>query len=219
MNGPKPTTDTEALEASRAPVDKREPTAASRAVPGVLIAFVAFMLYWGDMYVMDNGGDLMGENGSFPQDLYYPVSSYASLKDMHPKSDNLFDIGKDAFSYYGCAGCHQLSGLGTPGLNPPLAGSEWVLAEGPNRIIRIILHGLRGPIEVKGEQYNSQMTPFGPVITDDQTIAALATFIRQEWGNNASEVSPEKVAEIREAEASRSTQWTAEELMKIPAAD
>jgi mono/diheme cytochrome c family protein len=63
------------------------------------------------------------------------------------------------------------------------------------------------------------MTPFGPVITDDQTIAALATYIRQEWGNNASAVSPEKVAEIREAEKSRPTQWTAEELMKIPVAD
>jgi mono/diheme cytochrome c family protein len=61
------------------------------------------------------------------------------------------------------------------------------------------------------------MTPFGASMTDDQ-IASVLTYIRQssDWGNNASEVTPEMVKTVREKTASRTTPWTADELLKIP---
>jgi mono/diheme cytochrome c family protein len=111
------------------------------------------------------------------------------------------------------------SGTGNRGNNvPPLAGSEWVLAEGPNRIIRIVLNGLQGPLEVKGDQYGANvMTPFN-ILTDEQIAAAL-TFVRHSWGNNAGPVSPEKVKAIREATKDRDGSWSPDELKKIPEKD
>jgi mono/diheme cytochrome c family protein len=193
-----------------------EPTAGSRALPGVLIAFLAFMFYWGDIYVMDNGGDLMGKNGSFPEAVYYPYTKYAEIPT--PGGDDS-ELGRIAYQKY-CQACHQPNGMGAPGSFPPLAGSEWVLADGPNRIIRIVLDGLSGPITVKGQQFNSVMVPWRDVIADDKEIAALLTFIRTEWGNSASEVTPEQVTEVRGATSSRAGRsWTAAELEKIPTAN
>src|SRR5260370_7118177 len=76
-----------------------------------------------------------------------------------------------------CSACHMPSGTGNRGNNvPPLAGSERVLAEGPNRIIRFVLNGLQGPLEVKGDQSGANvMTPFN-ILTDDP-IATPFTFV------------------------------------------
>lgn len=112
-----------------------------------------------------------------------------------------------------CQACHQANGQGVPGVYPPLAGSEW--AQGSEeRIIRIVLHGLSGPITVEGKQYNNVMTPFGGVLKDDQ-IANVLTYVRQEWGNKAPEVKAETVAKVRAETATRTQAWTAAELEKI----
>jgi mono/diheme cytochrome c family protein len=197
-----------------------EPTAADRLLPALLIGILGALLYWGDMYVMIHGADPMGKGGSFPEELYYPIESYAALEQMHPKTGgNLMEIGRVAYQKY-CQACHQPSGLGQPGMFPPLAGSDWVLVDSPNRIIRIVLDGLTGPITVNGQVYNNVMVPWRETIQDDQEIAAVLTFIRNEWGNQAPEVSAEKVAEIREATQDRAGRpWTAEELLKIPLTD
>jgi len=198
-----------------------EPTASSRPLPAILIGILALVVFWGDSYVMDHGGDLMGKGGSFPKEVYYPVPSYAALEKLNPEdpSKKLIEIGRNGYSYYGCIGCHQPNGMGTPGVNPPLTGSEWVNAEGPNRIARIILHGLIGPITVNGQSFNSQMPPLGTAITDDEELAGIITFIRQEWGNTGSPVTAEQVAKIREETKDRTSQWKADELLAIPAAD
>ena len=113
-----------------------------------------------------------------------------------------------------CIACHQTTGLGLPGAYPPLAGSEW--AQGPeDRIIRIVLDGLTGPITVKGGSFNSTMPVFGPLLRDEQ-IADVLTYVRSEWGNNAPPVAPDKVKQIRAAVADRNGPWTPEELLKIP---
>jgi mono/diheme cytochrome c family protein len=101
-----------------------------------------------------------------------------------------------------------------PGQYPPLAGSDWAL--GPeDRVIRIVLNGLSGPITVKNTSFNGSMPAFGPLLRDEQ-IADVLTYVRSEWGNNAPAVSPEKVKEIRSAVSSRTAQWASEELLKIP---
>src|SRR5260370_10649615 len=118
-----------------------------------------------------------------------------------------------------CSACHMPSGTGNRGNDvPPLAGSEWVLAEGPNRIIRIVLNGLQGSLEVKGDQYGANvMTPFN-ILTDDQ-VAAVLTFVRHSWGNNAGPVTPEKVRIIRETTKDKDTSCNPDELKKIPQTD
>jgi mono/diheme cytochrome c family protein len=112
-----------------------------------------------------------------------------------------------------CIACHQANGLGVPGQYPPLAGSEWVTGS-EERAIRIVLHGLNGPIKVGDKEYNNVMAPLG-VLRDDQ-IANVLSYVRATWGNAAPEVQPETVAKVRADTAGRTAFWTAAELEKIP---
>lgn len=108
-----------------------------------------------------------------------------------------------------CVACHQGSGEGLAGAFPPLANSDWVTgdAEVP---IKILLSGLGGPIDVNGVTYNGAMPAFGAVFNDEE-IAAVVTHIRTNFGNEASEVTIEQVAAIREESGDRGV-WTADEL-------
>ncbi|MEO5814724.1 MAG: cytochrome c [Gemmatimonadaceae bacterium] len=112
-----------------------------------------------------------------------------------------------------CVVCHQLDGAGKEQLYPPLAGSEWVQGD-ENKLIRIILGGLTGPVEVAGETFNSAMPGWGPVL-DDKDIAAVATYIRSSWGNKAAPITTAKVTSIRAAMASRKVPWTVAELAQV----
>jgi mono/diheme cytochrome c family protein len=116
-----------------------------------------------------------------------------------------------------CITCHQATGLGVPGVYPPLAGSEWVNGS-EDRIIRILLNGLKGPITVHGATFGAVPMPVigpGGQGWNDEKIAAALTYIRQEWGNKAPPVTTEKVTEIRGQVGTR-VEWSAEELLKLP---
>ena len=112
-----------------------------------------------------------------------------------------------------CASCHLARGQGKPGIGPPLAGASWVEGS-PERLTRISLYGIRGPIEVKGKQYNLEMPGVLYYQFDDQQMAAVLSYIRQAWGNNATAISAELVAEIRATTGERDS-FTAEELAAI----
>ncbi|MCX6956028.1 MAG: cytochrome c [Verrucomicrobia bacterium] len=111
-----------------------------------------------------------------------------------------------------CFACHQPTGLGLPGAFPPLAGSPIVTEADPGKVIRIALHGLQGPIEVKGVKYNSMMPAHGPQL-QDREIADVLTYVRNTWENKAAPVTVEAVAEVR-AKVQRPTPWTWAELTK-----
>src|SRR3954451_16807986 len=112
-----------------------------------------------------------------------------------------------------CAACHQATGEGVEGTYPPLAGSEIVNGD-EAKVVRIVLNGLTGPVEVAGETYSGMMPPWGGVLKDPE-IAAVLTYVRSAWGNKAAPVTPAKVAAIRAATASRTTPWTAAELAQV----
>ncbi len=112
-----------------------------------------------------------------------------------------------------CSTCHQPTGEGMPGAFPPLAGSDIVNMQSPDRMIAIILKGLQGPVTVKGQEFNSVMSPWESVLSDDQ-IAAITTHERSSWGNSAPAVTPEMVAAVRTKVADRTTSWTIGELEK-----
>jgi len=107
-----------------------------------------------------------------------------------------------------CVACHQSSGRGDPALAPPLRRSPFLLGD-ETKLARILLHGLNGPIDVLGQRFDSDMPAFA--LTDAE-LAALATYVRREWGNTAEPVTPETVARVRTETRSRQPAWTVKEL-------
>ena len=96
---------------------------------------------------------------------------------------------------------------------PPLDNSPWVV--GPaERLIRIVLHGVEGPIEVNGKTYDREMPGFGGMLTDRQT-AALATYARARFGASAPPVTPQDVMRVRKNHAGRTAYWSAAELLDL----
>src|SRR5207249_3631031 len=119
-----------------------EPAAGPARAPVWLFVLMAVLAFWGMGFLDKNGG-------GFDARVYGPYKSYAELDNDQPRLAKGPDPkkGRVAFGLF-CAACHQESGLGNPANNvPPLVHSEWVLAEGPNRLIRIVLNGLQGPVK------------------------------------------------------------------------
>jgi hypothetical protein len=81
--------------------------------------------------------------------------------------------------------------------------------------VKILLHGLQGPIQVKGNTYNGAMPPWKQ-LKDDQ-IAMILTYIRNEWGNSAPPITAEQVAKVREETAAQTEPYTQNQLKAIPA--
>lgn len=99
-----------------------------------------------------------------------------------------------------CITCHQPNGAGLEISGfPPLNQSPWVLGN-QDRLIKLTLNGLMGPLEVGGKKYPGQvpMTPFGGML-NDQEVADVLTFVRNSFGNKGSVISAGKVKEIRAA--------------------
>ena len=146
--------------------------------------------------------------------LSWPGKSGMAVAEARPLTETdkqLFESGKTQYQLI-CGACHQPTGQGLDGLAPPLAESEWTTGS-PERLARIALGGVRGPLNVKGRVWELEMPPVN-VLTDEQ-IAALLTYIRREWGHTASPISPEFVAKIRKETADRQEAWTEAELLKI----
>ena len=96
---------------------------------------------------------------------------------------------------------------------PPLEGSPWVI--GPEeRLVRILLHGVKGRIVVNGKTYDREMPGFGGVLSDRQ-IASLASYARSRFGAKTVAVSPAAVRSIRARHADRRSYWSAEELLQL----
>ena len=111
-----------------------------------------------------------------------------------------------------CLNCHQANAKGLANIYPPLAGSEWVTGD-KGALIKMLLHGLSGPITVKGEPYGTgNPIPMPPSGLDDQKTADVLTYIRSNFGNQADAVTPEEVRTLREKHKDRTTLWTVPEL-------
>ena len=121
--------------------------------------------------------------------------------------------GQQLFTLY-CSACHGADGKGaTGGTFPPLSESPWVAGDA-DRATKIALKGLTGPVDVLGKTYNLEMPPQGAVLPDDQ-LAAILTYVRSAWGNQAGAVTPDFVKTVRASVTDRNTAWTAEEILKL----
>ena len=101
--------------------------------------------------------------------------------------------GAKVYAVY-CRACHQRDGKGDGLRFPPLDSSEWVMGD-KKRLINIVLNGLQGPVEVKKKPYNGSMPKHS--FLKDEDIAQVLTYIRQNFGNNASAVNPSEVNTFR----------------------
>ena len=124
------------------------------------------------------------------------VAAPSHLSANHKK---LFVQGSEIYAREGhCITCHQGNGKGLPGSGfPPLAGTKWTIGDS-DRLIKLTLKGLMGPIEVLGQKYPGQvpMTPFEHML-NDQEIASVLTYVRNSFGNKATPVETKDVARIR----------------------
>jgi len=135
--------------------------------------------------------------------------------DLAGKDKELYLKGAEVFSREGhCITCHQENGLGLPAANfPPIAGTTWSQGN-EERLIKLTLHGLYGPIDINGTHYPGlvPMTPFKGLT--DEEIAAVLTYVRNSFGNKASVITPEKVAAVRAATKDRPSFYSPAELLK-----
>ncbi len=93
-----------------------------------------------------------------------------------------------------CSVCHQANGEGMPNVFPPLAKSDFLMAD-KKRSIGVVLNGLSGPVNVNGNAFDSIMPPMSQL--NDDEIADILTFTMNSWGNEGEVVSAEEVAAVR----------------------
>ena len=113
-----------------------------------------------------------------------------------------------------CVTCHQADGKGLDPAFPSLAKSPWV-TDDAERLIKLTLYGLMGPLEVNGKKYDGQvpMTPFGGMLKDDE-LAAVLTFVRNSFGNDAAPIQAADVQNVRAKNPGRVMLYNTEELLK-----
>jgi glucose/arabinose dehydrogenase len=92
-----------------------------------------------------------------------------------------------------CALCHQINGTGVPPVYPPLAKSDWMMAN-RERAARVLCEGLEGPISVNGQSYTNVMPA---QVIDDQGVADVLTYAMNSWGNSADPFTAKEVAAAR----------------------
>ena len=132
---------------------------------------------------------------------------------LTPDQQASFTRGKELYSAV-CAACHQPHGEGQEGLAPPLHDSEWALGS-EQRLARIVLHGVRDALTVKGQRWELAMPAFGEALNDQQ-IADTLTYVRREWEHAGTPITTNAVAAVRSATAKREDSWTEAELLKQP---
>jgi mono/diheme cytochrome c family protein len=187
--------------------EKPEPTEGFSPIPIFVLFVFSALIFVAGIY--------MGtKSGNFSPLAFDVTADYSAPASVGPPAP--VDLPKlGARLYNQCSVCHQPTGVGVAGAFPPLAGSPFVTGD-EERLIKIVTHGLTGPVEVLGATYNSIMPPQVGAATelrnDPVRLAAVLTHIRASFGNSAAPVTPEKVKEVWTAVGARTKGWTIAEL-------
>lgn len=174
--------------------EQPEPYEGSRPVPKVVLTIIGALFVWAAYYIWSS---------------YSPMP--ANLGDNRVAADFAVPLAADGGQLYtaNCVACHQATGAGVPGVFPPLAGAEWVVGD-PAVTVRILLHGITGPLTVQGTQYNGEMPHFKDKFSDAE-IAAVVNHIRTSFGNSADEIDAGFVQQEREATKDQEGHWNGDE--------
>lgn len=169
-----------------------EPEEGKNPMPWFVIVLTAALFVFGMVYIARttlNQPSTWGDSRTM-----------ADLQGPAPAAAGAAVDGAAVFSAR-CAACHQNTGLGLPGVFPPLAGSQWVAGTG-HTLAAIVLHGISGKLTVNGNTYNGAMPAFKDQLTDAE-IAAVLTHIRSTWGNQADAVTADTVDQVRKDTAAQ----------------
>jgi mono/diheme cytochrome c family protein len=186
--------------------EKPEPVEGFSPIPIFLLFVFSGLIFVAGIYIAHYSGD-------FSPLAFDPSQGREAAVSAAPKAVDPMVAGGRLFNT-NCAACHQITGQGVAGNFPPLVDSEYVNGS-EERLIRILLNGLSGPITVHGNTYNGAMPAFGPTSGyrfNETKIAHVLTYVRNSWGNTAPAVTPEKVKEVMAAVGNRPGPWTVEEL-------
>lgn len=107
--------------------------------------------------------------------------------------DASVDRGKEVYIAQ-CMACHMENGEGIEDVYPPLAKSDYLMAD-KARSIDNVIHGVSGEIVVNGKTYNTDMAP---VDLSDQEVSDVLNYIRNSWGNKGKPVTPDEVKAARD---------------------
>lgn len=194
--------------------EKLEPRVGLEPLSIWLIAVYGLAIFWGGAYLGRYSGSFSGDGldiGNVPTKLKAGAGAGGEAQTAELTQAQR---GKKIFTA-NCATCHQGSGLGIAGQYPPLAASEYVMG-GTRRLGMILLKGLEGPLTVKGAAFGSAvMQPWEKTLTDAK-IADVLTYIRSEWGNNASPVAAEGIAALRKELAGHAASFHEGDLKAVP---
>ncbi|MGH7976881.1 MAG: c-type cytochrome [Limisphaerales bacterium] len=173
-----------------------QPPQKRSTVPVWIFSLTIVLIYLGAVYFDHHGG-------WFDAQVYAPYADAEELDSYQPKSGAAQFLAQGKKSYeITCGICHGTDGLGKPGQFPPLAGSEWVNAKDFKRLAHIPLEGLNGVVHVKGQEWNSTMPAMGAGLSNSD-LAAVLTYIRSSWGNNAGALTADDVKVVRATAAGK----------------
>ena len=208
--------DNQRPEPQRTPLKESafEPYEVNRPIPVLVLAVTVALVAWGVYTLWADSGP----STEAAAEAEAPVAGIDSDPAIADNPSALVSAGSTIFAA-NCATCHQANGSGISEAVPPLVGSRYVTgsAETP---VQILLHGIKGRIEVAGNSYDGRMPRFGETLTD-QEIAAVVSYIRQQWGNSAAFVEPAFVAQQRDRFAADRGPWNGgaelEQVTGVPA--
>jgi mono/diheme cytochrome c family protein len=116
-----------------------------------------------------------------------------TMKSQDNTSAKTLKNGQAVYSSY-CQSCHMEDGAGLPGVFPSLVKTGNL--KDPNRLVKIILQGMRGPLTVDGEKYNGEMAPTN---LTNQEVADVINYIRNTWGNQEPIITAKDVEKGKQA--------------------
>lgn len=153
----------------------------------------------GSLYVIDSQVGRLWRIMYYPEGIKETVASEAPIEETKEPEEEVVGeallAGKAVYDNY-CLACHMSNGMGAPGMNPPLVGTDWVLGD-KTRVIKVVLQGLSEPVEIQGEIYQNVMASHA--FLSDQQVADVLTFVRQSFGNDASDIKAEEVTKVRKS--------------------
>ncbi|MEP6969466.1 MAG: cytochrome c [Betaproteobacteria bacterium] len=173
-----------------------EPQEGANPMPWFVILLTAALFVFGIIYIARTSLDNPPTWGD--------GRSVAELQGAAPAAAGATVDGAAVFGAR-CMACHQATGAGLPGVFPPLVGSEWVAGKAET-LAAIVLHGINGPLTVKGSSYSGAMPAFKDQLGDAE-IAAVLTHIRSTWGNQAESISVDTVASVRKETAAQAAPY------------
>jgi mono/diheme cytochrome c family protein/glucose/arabinose dehydrogenase len=160
--------------------------------------------------------------GKYKLDAAPPAAdqrSYGPTRALNESELKVYALGKEVFNRDAhCATCHQPSGTGTPGVYPPLnvRGNAWLTED--ERLIKVVLKGLWGPLEIGGQRLGPSngvppMLGFAGMLNDEE-VAAVLTYVRQSFGNDLPPIQASQVAKVRAQTKARADFYMVEEILR-----